>query len=53
MTNASLRQRLGINEKNYALTSRIIKDALEQNKIKVGNPEIKNAKYIHYVPFYA
>lgn len=53
MTNASLRQRLGINEKNYALASRIIKDALEQNKIKVGNPEIKNAKYIHYVPFYA
>jgi len=53
MTNASLRQRLGINEKNYSLASRIIKDALEQNKIKVGNPEIKNAKYIHYVPFYA
>ncbi|MAZ40156.1 MAG: transcriptional regulator [Legionellales bacterium] len=53
MTNATLRQRLGIDEKNYSLASRIIKDALEQNKIKVGNPEIKNAKYIHYVPFYA
>jgi len=52
MTNASLRKRLGIAEGNYALASRIIKDALDQNKIKVGNPEIKNAKYIHYVPFY-
>lgn len=51
MTNASLRKRLGISEKNYALASRIIKEALDQNKIKIGNPEIKNAKYIHYVPF--
>lgn len=53
MTNASLRKRLGISEKNYALASRIIKEAIDQNKIKVGNPEIKNAKYIHYTPFYA
>ncbi len=53
MTNASLRKRLGISEKNYALASRIIKDAIEQNKIKVGNPEIKNAKYVYYVPSHA
>ncbi|MBS0359255.1 MAG: putative DNA binding domain-containing protein [Proteobacteria bacterium] len=52
MTNSSLRKRLGISEKNYALASRIIKDTLDQNKIKIANPEIKNAKYIHYVPSY-
>lgn len=52
MTNASLRKRLGIAEQNYALASRIIKDALDQNKIKIGNPDIKNAKYVYYVPFY-
>lgn len=53
MTNATLRKRLGIDQRNYALASRIIKDALEANKIKVGNPDVKNPKYIHYVPFYA
>ena len=53
MTNASLRKRLGISEKNYALASRIIKESIDQNKIKIGNPEIKNAKYIYYTPFYA
>lgn len=53
MTNASLRKRLGISEKNYALASRIIKETIDQSKIKIANPEIKNAKYIHYTPFYA
>ncbi|QDS90934.1 Divergent AAA domain protein [Rosistilla ulvae] len=52
MTNSSLRNRFGIEKKNSATASRIIKEALEDGKIKPYNPE-QSKKYAKYVPFWA
>jgi predicted HTH transcriptional regulator len=48
MTNTSLRERFGIEAKNSATASRIIRDALEANVIKPYDPEQskKNARYL-------
>lgn len=45
MTNSSLRQRFNISGKNYPMASRIIKLALDNNKIK---PWEKNNEYVPY-----
>lgn len=42
MNNQSLRGRLGIEDKNYPMASRIIKDALEAKMIKEENAEGNN-----------
>lgn len=52
MTNTSLRSRFGIEEKNSAIASRIIKDALTANLIKLRNPETSR-KYSEYIPIWA
>ena len=48
MTNQSLRVRLGINDKNYPMASRIIKDTLEAKLIKDVNPDVGTRQYIPY-----
>ncbi len=52
MNNTSLRGRFGIDEKNSAVASRIIKEAVDASAIK---PYDENAsrKYMKYVPFWA
>ena len=52
MTNSSLRERFGIEDKNMAIASRIIKDALEANAIKPFD-ENQSRKYAKYLPFWA
>ena len=52
MTNSSLRERFGIEDKNMAIASRIIKDALEANAIKPFD-ESQSRKYAKYLPFWA
>jgi len=52
MTNASLRERFQINEKNSATVSRIIRDALESEAIKPYDPE-QSRKHAKYLPFWA
>lgn len=52
MTNSSLRARLGISDKNKAMASRIISDALENGLIKPDNPE-QGKKYAKYIPHWA
>lgn len=52
MTNTSLRQRFGIDEKNSATASRIIKDALETKRIKPYD-DSASRKYKKYVPHWA
>jgi len=47
MSNQSLRQRLGIDDKNYPMVSRIIKDSIDNGLIK----EYDNARM--YIPFWA
>lgn len=52
MTNQSLRERFGIDEKNYPMASRIIGDSIESGLIKDYDPDNKSKKYAKYVPFW-
>lgn len=53
MTNQSLRERFQIEDHNYSIASRIIRDALEEKIIKEDDPESKSRKYASYVPYWA
>jgi len=52
MTNTSLRERFGIEQKNSAMASRIIKESIEQEVIKAYDKEA-GKKYMKYVPYWA
>lgn len=52
MTNGSLRERFGIEEKNAAIASRIIRDTVEAGMIKPYDPD-QGKKYAKYLPFWA
>ena len=51
-TNASLRDRLGVYEKNSALVSRIFKNAVDMGFIRLYDAKA-NRKAFKYVPFWA
>lgn len=53
MTNQSLRDRFKIEDHNYSIASRIIRDALADGIIKEDDPESKSRKYASYIPFWA
>ena len=53
MTNQSLRQRLGIEDKNYPMASRIIKDAIEARLIKEADSENGSKRFMRYIPYWA
>ena len=53
MSNQSLRERFQIEDRNYAIASRIIRDALEEKVIKEDDPESKSRKYASYIPIWA
>ena len=52
MTNTSLRQRFGIEEKNSAKASRLIREALGANVIKLHDPDVRDRDR-SYLPFRA
>ena len=52
MTNSSLRERFGIQEKNSAIASRIIRDTIQDELIRPYDPN-QSKKYAKYVPFWA
>lgn len=52
VTNASLRTRLKLTEKQAQLVSTLIRKAIEARIIKVANPGT-SPRYIHYVPYWA
>ena len=52
MTNTSMRERFGIEEKNAAKASRIIADTLAAGQIRPFDPE-QGKKYASYLPFWA
>lgn len=52
MTNSSLRQRFGIEERNSAIASRIIRETMEDGWIKPYDPE-QGKKYAKYLPHWA
>jgi len=51
MTNASFRKRLGIDQKNYAVASRIIRDTIKEGLIRAVDP-YTSKRYMKYVPFW-
>lgn len=52
MTNTSLRKRFSIDDANYPMASRIIKDTLSSGLIKPLDPESKSRKHAKYVPYW-
>ncbi len=52
LTNTSLRERFGLDTKNGATTSRIIRDSLAKGVIKLKNPDTA-PRYYKYVPFWS
>jgi len=50
MTNASLRQRLGIDNKNIATASRLLGEAVEAGLIVIADPDVgtRNRSYLPY-----
>jgi predicted HTH transcriptional regulator len=52
MTNSSLRKRLAIDDSNYPIASRIIKDAINDNLVK-SYGELTSKKSAKYVPYWA
>jgi len=53
MTNASLRQRLGVDPQNYPMASRVIKDTLAAELIKHLNSEGASGAGAKYLPYWA
>jgi predicted HTH transcriptional regulator len=53
MTNQTLRERLGIDVKNYPIVSRIIADTIQDGLIKDYDPANTSKKYAKYLPFWA
>ena len=51
MTNASLRERFRMGEKQVAQISRLIKEALESQKIKPKDPSLSK-KFALYIPYW-
>lgn len=52
LTNSSLRQRFGLDDKGSSTASRIIKDAVEAKKVKPLDPNTA-PRYMKYIPFWA
>lgn len=53
MTNESLRKRFAIDDKNYPMASRIIRDTINEGLIKGYDPENQSRKHAKYIPFWA
>lgn len=53
MSNATLRERFKIEERNYATASRIIADAIEAGRIKPFDPTNRSKAQARYVPYWA
>ena len=52
LTNTSLRERFGIDEKNRAMASRLIRDAMKADALVAYDPEA-SPKHMKYVPWWA
>lgn len=52
-TNTTLRERFGIDNRNSAIVSRIIRDTITESLIKNEREESGSKKYACYIPFWA
>lgn len=53
MTNQSLRERFGLNNRQSDVVSRIISMAMEEKLIKFDDPASTSRRYAKYVPYWA
>jgi ATP-dependent DNA helicase RecG len=53
MTNETLRKRFGFTDKNKAMASRVISDALEARLIRSYDPTSRSRRHARYVPYWA
>lgn len=53
MTNQSLRERFQLPDKKNEAVSRIIRDTLEADRIKLSDPTVTSTRYRSYVPVWA
>ena len=53
MSNTTLRERFNISASDYPVTSRIIRDTVYAELIKLEDPTSKSRKHARYVPFWA
>jgi len=51
-TNQSLRERFRIDDKNYPMISRLLKDAMDAGVIKDANPDEKSPRNRKYIPYW-
>jgi ATP-dependent DNA helicase RecG len=52
MTNASLRERFRMNEKQRPQVSLVIREALNQGRIKLKDPKSTSLKFAEYIPYW-
>jgi len=53
MTNQSLRERFKLNDKQSETASRILRETMDVEKIKLSDPTVTSTRYRSYVPFWA
>lgn len=53
VNNSSLRARFGLKDGNADLASRILRDTLKQELIKLDDPDNISRKYAQYIPYWA
>jgi len=53
MTNKSLRERFGLNNRQSDIASRVVGLALEEDLVKLEDPENSSRRYAKYVPYWA
>lgn len=53
MTNQTIRERFQIDDKNYPMASKIIRETIDSGFIKEEDPENKSKKFTRYVPYWA
>ena len=49
----AIRERFNIDQKNYSMASRLIKDAIKEGDIKEADTESNSKKYAKYLPYWA
>jgi hypothetical protein len=52
MTNASFRERMNLNDNQHNVSGSIISQTIEDDLIKVFDPENKANRYTKYVPYW-
>ena len=52
LTNTTLRDRFGLDEKDISIASRIIRDTIDAGMIRAVDPDT-SPRYLKYIPFWA